>query len=135
VTQLGHPLFPGTHDVSAPKRVLLKRVSECFVQDFRKGPCSIFLSPHYYFAQDVALGLNNESSSTFYRLYRHDQFGFSAQDSLIDLEFFRQKILEPDFTLPITLTPSSRGVLDGLHRLAIHAAYGHEFVPTRIGGE
>ncbi len=130
-----HPLFPrysAEQTFQEEKKEIL--VTNCFVKDFRIGYMSIFLTPHYFFARDVAKNQNSTSSGSFYALYRRDQFDFNDNECKVDLDFFRKKINQPNFDLPISIIHRNGWglVLDGFHRLAIAAAYGRPSILAHI---
>ena len=123
-----HPLFLkknlGCNLVS--NFVTYINIDSCFVSDHLGRLTRIWATPHYFLARDIVQNLDNYSSTTFYRLYRKDQFGFNENELQTDVEFFKKKILNPKFTYPI-ITRKKRGltiVVDGFHRLAIAKAYG-----------
>ena len=131
-----HPLFPESRRDPGfvPKSRILARVSSLRVVDFRLGPIPVNMSPHFFLARDVVAGLSAVSSMTLYRKYREEQFGFSRVDSVKDCDYFLEKVIMPDFTLPVEIVLTTRGmtVRDGFHRLAIHAAYNRQTIPALV---
>ncbi len=126
-----HPLFSKRLDeTSSISRRSKGRVTQFLVVDFILGPVPVRETPHYLLARDIVHSLSTESSALYYMLYRRRQFGFSATESEIDLEYFRQKIRDPSLEMPILVERRGRRlvVVDGFHRLAIAAAYGEKWV-------
>lgn len=126
-----HPLFPEPSDrPNISRRRSRQKITKCSVIDYILGPVGVHETPHYFFARDIVCGFSAESSALLYILYRRKQFGFNEADSKIDLEYFRQKILNPrlDYSVSVERRGRSLVVQDGFHRLAIAAAHGQEWV-------
>lgn len=133
-----HPLFlrEGVQFVDSPeaKKKQDVPVGKCRVSDFKAGFVTITSTPHYFYARDIVRGLPANSSRTFYRRYRADQFDFSQRDSEVDADFFESKIKKPDFEIPVTgyFFLGIFWITDGFHRLAIARAHGRDTVKADV---
>lgn len=79
-------------------------------------------------------GESFHASRRAYQLYRSYQFGYSEDQTIIDANYFQEKVLSPNFALPIEgyFVLGKFHVSDGFHRLAIAAAHDLEFIPSLV---